>query len=189
MMSTNTGKMPLMACSAHSSGLPKLVATALATFVLLASLYSVAADSAPQVVLNTSKAGPRSVEAQTESVILRDYKFAWASLEEALESNSTAPVNGLFVGTANAWLTSAVTNQRNSGLSSRYLNQNHKVEAVFYAPEGDMIELHDTANYDLQILDGGKSIHDEHVVVHYVVLMTPGADRWVVRQLQAVPQF
>jgi hypothetical protein len=181
--------MPLMVCSIHSSRLQKLAATALATLVLLASLYSVAADSAPQVVLNTSKAGPRSVEAQTESVILRDYKFAWASLEQALESNSTAPVNGLFVGTANAWLTSAVTNQKNSGLSSRYLNQNHKVEAVFYAPEGDLIELHDTANYDLQILDGGRNIHDEHVVMHYVVLMTPGADRWVVRQLQGVPQF
>ena len=189
MMRTNPGRMPLMVCSTHSSRPQKLVVTALATFVLLASFYSVAADSAPQVVLNSGKAGPRSVEAQTESVILRDYKFAWASLEQALESDSTAPVNGLFVGTANAWLTSAVTNQRNSGLSSRYLNQNHKVEAVFYAPEGDMIELHDTANYDLQILDGGKSIHDEHVVVHYVVLMTAGADRWVVRQLQAVPQF
>jgi hypothetical protein len=181
--------MPLMACSTGSSRPQKLVVTALTAFILLASLYSFAADSAPQVVLNTSKAGPRSVEAQTESVILRDYKFAWASLEQALESNSTAPVNGLFVGTAHAWLTSAVTNQRNSGLSSRYLNQNHKVEAVFYAPEGDLIELHDTANYDLQILDAGKNIHDEHVVVHYVVLMTPGADRWVVRQLQAVPQF
>src|SRR6202158_3511513 len=189
MMRTNTGRMPLMPCRTYSSGLPKLVAMALATFVLLASLYSVAADSAPQVVLNTSKAGPRSVEAQTESVILRDYKFAWASLEQALESNSTAPVNGLFVGTANAWLTSAVTGQKSTGLSSRYLNQSHKVEAVFYAPEGDMIELHDTANYDLQILDGGKSIHEEHVVLHYVVLMTPGADRWVVRQLQAVPRF
>ena len=187
MMHTRT--MPLMACSVDSRRSQKLVVTALATFVLLASLCSVAADSAPQVVLNTSKAGPRSVETQTESVILRDYKFAWASLEQALESNSTAPVNGLFVGTANAWLASTVTNQRNSGLSSRYLNQNHKVEAVFYAPEGDMIELHDTANYDLQILDGGKNIYDEHVVVHYVVLMTPGADRWVVRQLQAVPQF
>ena len=189
MMRTNTGRMPLMPCSTHPGRVSKLVATALATFVLLASLSSVAADSAPQVVLNTSKAGPRSGEAQTESVILRDYKFAWASLEQALESNSTAPVNGLFVGTANAWLSSAVTNQRNSGLSSRYLNQNHKVEAVFYAPEGDMIELHDTANYDLQILDVGKTNHDEQVVVHYVVLMTPGADRWVVRQLQAVPQF
>jgi hypothetical protein len=106
-----------------------------------------------------------------------------------LESNSTAPLSGLFAGNANAWLTNAVTSQRSRGLSSRYLNQNHKVEAVFYAPEGDMIELHDTADYDLQIFDGGKTIHDEHVVVHYVVLMTPGADRWVIRQLQAVPQF
>jgi hypothetical protein len=26
-------------------------------------------------------------------------------------------------------------------------------------------------------------------VVHYVVLMTPAADRWTIRQLQAVPQF
>ena len=52
-----------------------------------------------------------------------------------------------------------------------------------------MIELHDTADYRLQILDGSKTIHDEHVVVHYVVLMTPGADRWVIRQLQSVPEF
>jgi hypothetical protein len=52
-----------------------------------------------------------------------------------------------------------------------------------------MIELHDTADYDLQILDGGKAIHNEHVVVHYVILMTPGADRWVIRQLQSVPGF
>jgi hypothetical protein len=25
--------------------------------------------------------------------------------------------------------------------------------------------------------------------VHYIVLMTPGADRWVIRQLQSVPEF
>jgi len=60
---------------------------------------------------------------------------------------------------------------------------------VFYAPEGDVMELHDTAEYQLQIRDGDTPIHDEHVTVRYVVLMTPGADRWVVRQLQAVPQF
>jgi hypothetical protein len=68
------------------------------------------------------------------------------------------------------------------------VDQNHRLEAVFYAPEGDVMELHDTAEYELRISDGGKIIHDEHVVMHYVVLMTPGADRWVIRQLQAVPQ-
>jgi len=74
-------------------------------------------------------------------------------------------------------------------LSSRYLSQAHKLEAIFYAPEGDVIELHDVAEYDFQVLDGSKTIHTEHAVVRYVVLMTPGADRWVIRQLQSVQQF
>jgi len=148
-----------------------------------------AADASPQVTLNVTKAGPRTVEPLTQRALLRDYKFAWANLAQALESNSMESLNGLFAGTANTWLNGKVSTQRQSGLSSRYSNQSHKVEAVFYAPEGDVIELHDTAEYDYQVLDGSKSIHSEHAVVHYVVLMTPGADRWVVRQLQAVQHF
>src|SRR5581483_8301086 len=148
-----------------------------------------AADSAPRVTLNVSQAAPRAIETLTQRALLRDYSFAWANLAQALEANSTDPLNGLFVGKANTWLKDAVNSQRRNGLSSRYSNQAHKVEAVFYAPEGDVVELHDTAEYDYQILDGSKSIHSEHAVVHYVVLMTPGADRWVVRQIQAVPQF
>ncbi len=169
---------------------PSRMANSIAIVMLaLSSLYSVGADSSPQVTLNTSKAGPRQVESLTERSVLRDYRFAWENLAEAMESNSTAPLNSLFTGTASAWLNSAVSGQRRSGLTSRYLNQSHKLEAVFYAPEGDVIELHDTADFDLQILDGSKTIHKEHVSVRYVVLMTPGADRWVIRQLQSVAQF
>ena len=168
--------------------LTNLIAIGITTIAWLAPCYSHAADT-PQVVLNSSKAAPRAVESLTERSILRDYKFAWINLNLALDSNSTAPVSGLFAGTAGAWINDAVASQRRSGLSSRYLHQSHKLEAVFYAPEGDVIELHDTADYDLQILDGDKTIHNEHAVVHYVVLMTPGADRWVIRQLQAVPEF
>ena len=159
--------------------------------ILLAfsSQIVLAADPAPQVVLNVSKAAPRAVETLTQRSLLRDYKFAWTSLALAMESNSSGPLNGLFTGTASTWLNNAVREQRQSGLSSRYLNQTHKVEAVFYAPEGDVIELHDVAEYDYQILDGNKTIQNEHAVVRYVVLMTPGADRWVIRQLQAVQQF
>ena len=148
-----------------------------------------AADESPRMTLDVSKAAPRNVEQLTQRALLRDYKFAWSNLALALESNSGSPLNGLFVGNASTWLNQAVSNQRSSGLTSRYLNQIHKVEAVFYAPEGDVVELHDTAEYDYQILDGGKTIHNEHATVRYVVLMTPGADRWVVRQLQAVRQF
>lgn len=157
--------------------------------VLLAGILAFAADPAPHVSLDTSKAGPRSVEELTEHSILRDYKFAWANLAQAMESSSTGLLNNSFAGTAQTWLSDAISTQQHNGLSSRYLNQTHKVEAAFYSPEGDVIELHDTAGYDLQVLDGGKTIDNEHVVMRYVVLMTPGADHWVVRQLQSVPQF
>lgn len=162
---------------------------AVVVFACLAALYAAGADTAPQVTLDITKAAPRAVEPLTERALLRDYKFAWANLALALESNSTDPLNGLFVGNASKWLGEAVDHQRRSGLTSRHLNQSHRVNAVFYAPEGDVIELHDTAEYDYEMLDGSKSIHSEHAVVHYIVLMTPGADRWVVRQLQAVQHF
>jgi hypothetical protein len=159
-------------------------------FLFLASaLTAVGADPNVDVQLDVSKGAPRTVESLTERGILRDYTFAWTTLAQALESNSLEPLNGPFVGAAKNWFVGAILKQRQNGLSSRYASQSHKVEAVFYAPEGDVIELHDTADYQLQILDGGKTIDNEHVVVHYIVLMTPGADRWVVRQLQAVPQF
>jgi hypothetical protein len=149
----------------------------------------IAADSSPTIEMQSNHVGPRTLEPLTENRIVRDYRFAWESLAQALESNSISPLNGPFEGDASARLHETVTNQRRSGLSSHYRNQVHKVEAVFYAPEGDLIELHDTAEYDLQLLDGSRAIHDQHVTIRYVVLMTPGADRWIVRQLQAVPHF
>jgi len=167
----------------------RLYAVVLCGLLGAASLVASAADSAPRVELDISKAGPRAVEGQTEKVILRDYSFAWTSLAQALEFNTLDPLEGPFAGSAKNWLADSVKNQSQSGLRSRYLGQNHKVEAVFYAPEGDVIELHDTADYQLQVLDSRKTLQDQHMVVHYVVLMTPAADRWVVRQLQAVPQF
>ena len=156
---------------------------------LVSALNSFAADPTVQVQMEVSKAGPRAVESLTERGILRDYRFAWTSMAQALEFNTFDPLEGPFSGEAKQWLRQTVASQQKSALSQRYADQSHRLEAVFYAPEGDVIELHDTAQYHLQILDGDKTIHDENVTVHYVVLMTPGADRWTIRQLQAVPQF
>lgn len=153
------------------------------------ALSSIAADTAVQVQFDAGKAGPRQIEPLTERGVLRDYRAAWISMAQALEANNPDALEGLFAGDAKDWLRETVANQERSGVSQRYSEQNHHLEAVFYAPEGDVMELHDTAEYRLQILDGGKTVSDDHVSMHYVVLMTPGADRWVIRQLQAVPRF
>jgi hypothetical protein len=159
------------------------------TCLTSASLFSSAEDVPARVQLETKKAGPRAVESLTERGILRDYRAAWDSMAHALEFNSAAPLEGPFTGEARRRLAETIAGQQRSGLSQRYTGQNHKLEAVFYAPEGDIIELHDTAEYHEQMLDGGKVIRDEQVVRHYVVLMTPSSDHWVIRQLQAVAEF
>jgi hemin uptake protein HemP len=147
------------------------------------------ASDAVQVQLDVKKATPRAVENLTERAVLRDYRFAWTSMAQALEINTSDPLEGPFAGEAKELLRETVSSQQHANLSQQYSNQNHRVEAVFYAPEGDVMELHDTAEYQLRVSDGGKIIHDELVVMHFVVLMTPAADRWVIRQLQAVQQF
>lgn len=168
-------------------GPAKIVAFIAVLFVTATSLG--AADSSAGVQLDTRKTGPRAVESQTQQAILRDYGLAWTSIARALEFNTVDPLQGPFVGTARERLTDTVASQRRAGLSSRFGGQSHKLQAVFYAPEGDVIELHDTAEFQLQIMDGGKVVHEERAVRHYIVLMTPGADHWIIRQLQAVPAF
>jgi hypothetical protein len=148
-----------------------------------------AADSTVRVQLDATKIGPRAVEGLTEPAVTRDYRNAWSSLAQALEVNSLDSIRGAFTGDSQRVLTATITSQQKSGLHQRYLDQTHKLVAVFYAPEGDVIELHDTAEYQQEVLDGGKVIQNERVTIHYVVLMTPSADGWVVRYLQAVPQF
>lgn len=167
----------------------RLIIFAAAVLFAISSHTLYAADATPNVSLDVKKTAPRAVEELTQRSIVRDYKLAWAGLALALESNSTSPLNALFEGTASQILKEKVGSQQSSGITSRYTNQTHKLQAVFYAPEGDVIELQDTAEYDIQTQDGDKTIHTEHALVRYIVLMTPGADRWVIRQLQAVPQF
>jgi hypothetical protein len=155
-------------------------------------LFSLVAPAdAPDIAvqLDISRAGPRKIEPQTEGRILADYRLSWANIAQGLSANDAGPFDAVFVGAAKKSLDTRVADQRRSGVTTRYSNQTHQLQAVFYAPEGDLVELHDTADLDIQVLAGGKVIHDDHGVHHYVVLMTPGADRWVVRELTEVAQF
>jgi len=130
--------------------------------------------------------GPRQIEELTGKSIPRDYALAWQTMAQALENNRTDVLDGYFTGFEKDELTQRVKSQIKSGLHTRYQDRGHKLEAIFYAPAGDAMELRDRAQLDMQVLDGGKVIYEEPVIVEYVVIMTPGADRWLVRQLQAV---
>jgi len=48
------------------------------------------------------------------------------------------------------------------------------------------MQLLDRATLDIQVFDGNKLIHQERVKQTYLVLMTPGADRWFVRALDPI---
>jgi hypothetical protein len=148
-------------------------------------LRASADDHLPRVQLNTDNVSPRPIEDLTGKSVPRDYALAWQTLSEALASNKTGLLDGYFTGLAKQDFAQRINSQTKSGLQTRYVDRGHKLEALFYSPAGDVMELSDHAQFDMQVLDGGKVIYEEPVSAQFMVLMTPGADRWMVRQLQA----
>ncbi|MGC2108961.1 MAG: hypothetical protein WA655_05550 [Candidatus Korobacteraceae bacterium] len=147
------------------------------------------AAGAPEVILNIQNTAPRQVEDTTEKAIARDYAAAWQSMTSALDQNRTDLLNANFIGTASEKLTATIAEQSKAGLHQRFVDKGHKADVVFYSPEGSAIELQDTAQLEIQLLDGDKVVHSEAATIHYVVLLTASADSWKVRVLEAVPAF
>jgi hypothetical protein len=162
-----------------------IIVTILLLGVVAYHLRATADDELPRVQLNADNIGPRPIEDLTSKSVPRDYALAWQTLEQALEGNQSGLLDGYFTGFAKQDFTLRINSQLKSGLHTRYTDRGHKLEALFYSPSGDVMELRDHAQLDLQILDGGKVIYDEPVNAEFTVLMTPGADRWLVRQIQA----
>jgi hypothetical protein len=162
----------------------------LALLAMFTSLiWHASADSAlPKVDLNADNIGPRPIEALTSQVVARDYANAWLSMAEALNDNRAEQLDGYFTGWAKDNLSGLIAEQKRVGLHTKYIDHGHSLEASFYSPSGDVMQLRDQAKLEIQTLDGAKIIHEEQIVQQFIVLMTPGADRWLIRQLQAVPE-
>jgi hypothetical protein len=158
----------------------------ISTAVVLRLGASATAD-VPHVKLNADKIGPRDIEDLTSQSVPRDYGLAWQTMEQALDENRAGLLDGYFTGVARQDLKARVASQLKSGLHTHYEDRGHQLEAIFYAPAGDAMQLRDHAQVNVQVLDGGKIIYEEPLNIEYMVLMTPGADRWLVRQIQAVP--
>lgn len=148
-------------------------------------MVSVWADAkSSSIQINFDNAQPREVEDSTQQSIMRDYSAAWKGLSKALSKNITGPLNENFTGFALEKLTQRVKDQQQNGISTRIVDRGHKVEALFYAPDGSSIELRDTATIETQILDGSTVIHSDQAQVHYFAVMTGAEDRWKVRILE-----
>jgi rhamnogalacturonyl hydrolase YesR len=171
------------------------IALALATVAVLALVlpeqasHIVLAATGPMVSLNVGSAGPRQVEDTTQRAVARDYAAAWQAMAAALDQNRTDLLAGNFIGTADDRLTASIKQQRKNGLHQQIVDKGHRVNVVFYSPEGSAMELYDTAQIQLQIMDGNKVVQSEDATVHYVALITAAENSWKVRMLEAVPGF
>ena|ERR1700722_8832317 len=155
---------------------------------LLATLLVWGSDQPAVRVEPTDSVGPRTLEKQTETAVIRDYLQAWQSLSGALDQNRADLLNRDFVGTAKEKLADTIREQAKLGIQTRYRDGKHDVQVVFYSPEGLSIQLVDTVEYDVEILDQGKLQATQHVRARYVAVLTPTEVQWKVRVFQAEPE-
>ncbi len=129
-----------------------------------------------------------SLEKETEKAVISDYLKAWQNMSQAFEENQIAPLDDYFVGVAKEKLAATVRGQQGLGIKTRYSDRSHDIHLVFYSPEGLSIQLLDTVEYDVQVLDKDRLVGTEHVRARYVAVLTPTEVRWKVRVFQAEPE-
>jgi len=155
---------------------------------LFAAILALGSDQPAVRVAPTDSLGPRPLEKQTETAVIRDYLQAWRSLSGAFEQNRADLLDPDFIGTAKEKLADTIREQAKLGIHTRYRDSAHNIQVVFYSPEGLSIQLVDTVEYDVQILDGKTVQTTQHVRARYVAVLTPTEVRWKVRLFQAKPE-
>lgn len=153
---------------------------------LLRKAFAAAPDTV-QVKLDASNVQPRPLEQLTGQAIVRAYSQAWKNMETALAENHSDLIDESFVGYAHDRLLSQIQQQEKNGLSTRYIDHGHQVEAVFYSPEGSAVQLRDMAQLEIQLLDGNKVISSHNVTRKYIAIVTVVEDSWKLRVLDNVP--
>ena len=57
-----------------------------------------------------------------------------------------------------------------------------------FSVDGSSMQIRDTAQLEIQLLDGDKVVSSETATINYVALLTPAENGWRVRVLEAVSQ-
>jgi len=155
---------------------------------VFAAIFVFGSDQPAVRVEPTDSLGPRTLEKQTKGAVIRDYLQAWNSLSRAFEQNQGDILDADFVGVAKEKLEDTIREQAKLGIQTRYRDGAHDIQLVFYSPEGLSLQLVDTVEYDVQILDHEKVLTSQHVRARYVAVLTPTEVRWKVRVFQAKPE-
>jgi hypothetical protein len=160
----------------------------LGLMVLAGSTFSLAQSpsSVPQVRLNADGLAPRSIEDLTGTTIAKNYAKAWHDLASALASSRSAEIGEEFTGFAKDRLVKRIGDQQQTDVHVHIVDHGHQLKAIFYATDGSVMQLVDEAQLEIQTFDGEKLLDTQNMPRHYMVLMTPGADRWYVRDLEEV---
>jgi len=154
---------------------------------LLLPLAAYAAD-APSVYVDPSvPQTPRPMESQTRTAVVRDYLQSWKALQTAFEQNRTDLLNADFVGGALKTLDKTIRAQSALGITTRYDDLSHRLQIVYYSPEGLSIELLDRVSYTVQVFDHGRPVARRQEHARYIVVMTPSQVRWRTRIFEANP--
>jgi hypothetical protein len=135
----------------------------------------------------TDSVGPRRLETQTQAAIIRDYLAAWKTLSAALQQNRADLLDAAFVGIAKEKLTETVQAQRHLGIRTVYQDRSHDLKLLFYSPEGLSVQLSDTVEYDVRVMDHDKLQGTRRVQARYLAVLTPSEVQWKVRIFQAAP--
>ena len=148
------------------------------------AILAFASPALPRVTISAESLAPRPIEQRTGEVVTHDYAQAWQDLAVCLDTNRTDLLDDYFTGEAKRRLAQRIAEQKTFRLRTHYRDRGHRVKAVFYSADGGELQLEDEAQLEVQVFDGGKLIATSTAKQKYLVLMTPGSDRWYVRFLQ-----
>jgi len=94
--------------------------------------------------------------------------------------NKTGPISWMRISWASlkkSWR-APIREQTELGVHTHYQDTAHDIQLTFYSPEGLSIQLVDTVEYDMQIVDHEKPVTTQHVRARYVAVLTPTEVRW-----------
>jgi non-ribosomal peptide synthetase component F len=151
-----------------------------------ADVHSEARDGRIEVHLDADGLAPRPIEELTGATIARHYALAWQNLAQALESSNADGLGDEFTGFAKEHLTKRIAEQKQTGVRTRIVDHGHRLKAIFYSSDGAAMQLLDLTQLEIQTFDGSKLLDTQNAPHTYIVVLTPGADRWYIRDLEEV---